>query len=135
MLGVTLLEIMLVMAIAAMVIVMSIRYYQQAASNQRVAAYADMLTGFIGAAESYIQAGGTFSGLTGASLAPYLPGNAAPTASPWGSTIAIAGGTSNFTATLSAAPPANDCTKLTKLLSGNASVTFNASCSVTTMVP
>lgn len=34
--GVTLLEIMLVLAVAAMVIVMSIRYYQSAQSNQGV---------------------------------------------------------------------------------------------------
>lgn len=35
MLGVTLLEIMLVLAIAAMIIVMSIRYYQQASNSQQ----------------------------------------------------------------------------------------------------
>lgn len=33
--GVTLLEIMLVLAIAAMIVVMSIRYYQSASSNQQ----------------------------------------------------------------------------------------------------
>ncbi len=119
-LGVTLLEIMLVMAIAAMVIVMSIRYYQSAASNQRVASGVDILTGYVGAAVSYIQAGGTFSGISSANLKVYLPGNEMP-ASPWGGSTSIASGATNFTVNFTAVP-ASDCAKLKGLLTSNKSI-------------
>ncbi len=89
MLGVTLLEIMLVLAIAAMVIVMSIRYYQSASNNQKMAAGLNAVTSVIAAGESVLGAKGSLATIATDAL-PYLPNNAMPN-SPWGSPITISG--------------------------------------------
>jgi Tfp pilus assembly protein PilE len=133
MLGVTLLEIMLVMAIAAMVIVMSIRYYQSASSNQRVAAGADVLTGFVGAAVSYIQAGNTIASITNTTLAPYLPGATIPI-SPWGSSITVTGATATFTVSIGGVPP-TDCFKIQGLMASNPNIAWGASCTAGSGAP
>src|SRR3954470_14535314 len=84
--GVTLLEIMLVLAIAAMIVVMSIRYYQSASLNQKVAATMDNVTGIISAGESYYSSTSSLAGLTSTQIAPYLPGSVMPAAA-WGGTM------------------------------------------------
>ena len=132
--GVTLLEIMLVLAIAAMVIVMSIRYYSQASSNQRITSYADMLTGIMSAGQSWVQGGNTYSSISNANVQVYMPGNTIPV-SPWGSTITVTGSANTIVVTLSAAPSATDCTKLTTLLQPNKSISLNSSCTTTTITP
>ena len=71
MLGVTLLEIMLVLAIAALVIVMSIRFYQSAADSNKVNAGLNTIQGVVAAAESSITATGDAT-----SAKNYLPGSA-----------------------------------------------------------
>lgn len=115
MLGVTLLEIMLVLAIAAMVVVMSIRYYQQAASNQRVNAMVDIITGFVAAGESYLNAAGSYTQVNASKLAPYLPNGSMP-ASPWGGAITIPTKTATtFTISIPSIP-GTDCTKMNNLL-------------------
>ncbi len=82
-LGVTLLEIMLVLAIAAMVVVMSIRYYQSASTNQKVAATLNAATAIMAAGENYLSSTGSFTGIVDASITPYMPGGVMPV-SPWG---------------------------------------------------
>ncbi len=113
--GVTLLEIMLVLAIAAMIIVMSIKYYQQASSNQKVNAAADDVTAIIAAGESYLGAVGTLTGFPSNGLS-YLPNGAVPN-SPWGGVITIgATATANsYNFTIPAVPSAS-CTQLLNLL-------------------
>jgi len=96
MLGVTLLEIMLVLAIAAMVIVMSIRYYQSASNNQKIAAGLNAVTSIIAAGESVLGATGSLSTVATDAL-PYLSGNKIPN-SPWGGAMSISGaGPSTYT--------------------------------------
>ncbi len=87
MLGVTLLEIMLVLAIAAMVIVMSIRYYQSASNNQKIAAGLNAVTSIIAAGESVLGAKGSLTTIATDAL-PYLPNNEVPN-SPWGGPMKI----------------------------------------------
>jgi type II secretory pathway pseudopilin PulG len=53
MFGVTLLEIMLVLAIAGIIIAMSVRYYQQAATNQKVTAGMSAVTAVVAAVEQW----------------------------------------------------------------------------------
>lgn len=94
--GVTLLEIMLVLAIAAMIIVMSIRYYQSATAGSQANAVFSQIQGIVAAADSLAQASGSYSaGGAGASatLAPLLPGGTFST--PWGSAITVAAPASN----------------------------------------
>lgn len=68
MLGVTLLEIMLVLAIAAMVIVMSIRYYQTATSSQQTNAVIEQVLAITAAADNLSQGAGTYSAATLANI-------------------------------------------------------------------
>lgn len=131
MVGVTLLEIMLVLAIAAMVIVMSIRYYQSASLNQKLNAAVDTVTGIIAAAESYLSANGTFSGLGGSSLNVYLPGGKLPN-SPWGGTVGVtASGSSAFVINMNA--PTAGCTQLLAILTKNNSKITGSACSAITV--
>lgn len=96
MLGVTLLEIMLVLAIAAMIIVMSIRYYQSASNNQKIAAGLNAVTSIIAAGESVLGATGSLATIATDAL-PYLPDNKMPS-SPWGGPMTITGaGASTYT--------------------------------------
>ncbi len=113
-LGVTLLEIMLVLAIAAMIIVMSIKYYQQASSNQKVNAAADSITAVVAAGESYLGAVGSLVNFSSAG-STYLPNGTTPN-SPWGGAIGItASSTSNYTVSI-ANIPGPSCTQLLNLL-------------------
>ena len=84
MLGVTLLEIMLVLAIAALVIIMSIRFYQSASTSNKVNAGMSTINSIVAAAESYFNAKGTYSGVA-AGVVNYLPGGGTTMPpSPWG---------------------------------------------------
>lgn len=110
--GVTLLEIMLVLAIAAMVIVMSIRYYQSASMSQKVNTAMEDITGIVSAGENFLNAQGSYSGVHSISaLGPYgLPQGASATSSPWGGKITVSGSTSTMTITIPNIP-ADACTQ------------------------
>ncbi|EKD73966.1 MAG: hypothetical protein ACD_45C00124G0006 [uncultured bacterium] len=117
-LGVTLLEIMLVLAIAAMIIVMSIRYYQSASLNQKIAATMNNVTGIVAAVESYLAATGTLQNLNAGVIQPYLPGGVMPS-SGWGGAMTIAAGGANaYTITVPSVPTLG-CTQLRSLLIQN----------------
>ena len=117
MMGVTLLEIMLVLAIAAMVIVMSVRYYQSASSNQKLNAGMSTVTGILAAAESYATANGTFATITNATLADYL-GSSAPK-SPWGGDVTVTGKTANSFTIEFPSVSTSDCTRFSALLTSS----------------
>jgi Tfp pilus assembly protein PilE len=131
--GVTLLEIMLVLAIAAMVIVMSIRYYQSASTNQKINGALDTITGIVAAGESYLSATGTFTSMPATAFDAYLPGGSSPT-SPWGGVITYATAAANsYTITFNPAPPVDACARLTAMLLKNKNIVPNASCSTFTV--
>ncbi|MCE3239031.1 MAG: bfpA [Gammaproteobacteria bacterium] len=121
--GVTLLEIMLVLAIAAMVIVMSIRYYQSASLNQQINAAVQAVTSVIAAGESYRSGTGSYAGINDNNLKGYLPKSQMPVV--WGqhiSTSIVAGATGAYTITIPV--PAAACLPLTNLLiNGSSKVT------------
>ena len=85
--GVTLLEVMLVLAIAAMIIVMSVRYYQSAVASQQANAMMEQLQAIIAAADGLAQATGSYSTVTQSALTPLLPGGTFYT--PWGTQIVM----------------------------------------------
>ncbi len=87
-LGVTLLEIMLVLAIAAMVIVMSIRYYQSATSSQQVNTIMQQLQGVTAAMDNLAVGSGTYANITQAQLLAALGGGNALT-TPLGTTVSM----------------------------------------------
>jgi len=127
MLGVTLLEIMLVLAIAAMVIVMSIRYYQSASNNQKIAAGLNTIMAVAAAGESYL-ATGPAQGLQTAStlnFTPYL-GGVVPT-SPWGGPLEIAGiNATSYSIDMSVSSDPVVCTQLIALISQNSKLSTPA---------
>ena len=88
-LGVTLLEVLLVLVIASLVLVMSIRYYQNATNSAKANSAFDLVGSVISAADSYINAGNAASTITSATvLAGYFSGGTVPT-SPFGANQAI----------------------------------------------
>ena len=116
-LGVTLLEIMLVLAIAAMIIVMSVRYYQSATAGQQANATLEQIQAIIASADSLMQASGSYSGVTSATLASLLPPPGLKTA--WGTDIKITPTAAKLTITFGNMP-ANICPLIsTKLLANN----------------
>ena len=86
-LGVTLLEVMLVLAIAAMIIVMSVRYYQTATAGQQANAMMEQIQAIVAAADGLAQASGSYSSVTTSNLTKLLPGGSFTT--PWGSPIVV----------------------------------------------
>lgn len=87
-LGVTLLEIMLVLAIAAMVIVMSIRYYQNATSSQQSNTMLQQILAIGAACDNLAQASGSYlSAVTDANVKALVGSN--NMTSPWGTTITM----------------------------------------------
>lgn len=135
-LGVTLLEIMLVLAIAAMVIVMSIRYYQSASLNQKIAATLNSITAIMAAGESYLAATGTLAGVSNADLNPYLPGGAMPN-SGWGGQMSIKGLAANqYSITIPNVPTGANgggCTQLTNLVTQNSKLKIDGTCTTVTV--
>lgn len=129
--GVTLLEIMLVLAIAAMVIVMSIRYYQSASTNQKINAALGTITGIVAAGENYLSATGTMP-KANADVTPYLPDQKWPT-SPWGGTalgdLTQSGTGYKFSINTSTT---SDCTALSNAVKRNGKLAASA-CSGSTL--
>ncbi|OAI48969.1 hypothetical protein AYO45_03780 [Gammaproteobacteria bacterium SCGC AG-212-F23] len=67
-LGVTLLEIMLVLAIAAMIVVMSIRYYQSATTSQQANAVIETVQAITAAMDNLSQGSGGYGSVSQAQL-------------------------------------------------------------------
>lgn len=105
MLGVTLLEIMLVLAIAAMIIVMSVRYYQSANASQQATQVLNTITAILASADALSQGTGTYSGVTSATITPLLS-NVGGLKTPWGSTMTITGATNTFSVQIPNTPSA-----------------------------
>jgi type II secretory pathway pseudopilin PulG len=119
MLGVTLLEIMLVLAIAAMIIVMSIRYYQSASSAQQANAIIEQIQAIVAAADSLAQSSGSYqSANLSANLKTLLPSNAMST--PWGGAINVSSNSaSSYTIKISNPPTAVCLLMVTRLKTNN----------------
>lgn len=129
MLGVTLLEVMLVLAIAAMIIVLSIRYYQSATASQQVNATLEQIQAITAAADSLSQGSGTYVGnATTANITSVLGGTSAMTTT-WGTAITIGTATAtSYPVTISNMSP-QVCTQLRTRLAVNKNITgVTASC-------
>jgi len=127
--GIGLLELMLSLAIIAILLIMAVRYYQSANASQQISSAADMVNAVRSAMKNYYNdnAGNSFStSTTGVALndlitAGYLPpsfGN-----NPWNGTIGLSTGTSTCSSTTKITPsttydicmssvPTNNCAQL-----------------------
>ena len=130
-LGVTLLEIMLVLAIAAMVIVMSVRYYQTATSSAQVKTVMQQIQSITAAADSLAQGSGSYAtaSIGNATLSPLLPSNGLTL--PWGSTITVGSpSATSYTVTMNSVP-ANQCPKIKSKITANSHYSSATACDVT----
>lgn len=94
MLGVTLLEILLVLAIAAMIIVMSVRYYQSASQSSQANSFIQQVQNITAAVESLAVSGGYGSGNITNTKVEAIVG-ASGLVAPWGATAMQVTGTAN----------------------------------------
>ncbi|OGT58651.1 MAG: hypothetical protein A3F14_01980 [Gammaproteobacteria bacterium RIFCSPHIGHO2_12_FULL_43_28] len=119
MVGVTLLEIMLVLAIAAMVIVMSVRYYQSATSSQQANGVLAQIQAITAAADSLAQASGSYAtgGVATATVQNLVPQNSMT--APWGGAITVTNATASTYDVSVATTPAAVCPLITSRLGAN----------------
>lgn len=119
-LGVTLLEIMLVLAIAAMIIVMSVRYYQSATANQQANGALQISQAITAAADGLAQSTGSYVGVVStATVAPLLPGGLPTITAPWGGQVTVnAIGPSTYTVSFGTTPT-QVCNLMKSRLGGN----------------
>lgn len=125
-LGVTLLEVMLVLAIAAMIIIMSVRFYQSASTNQQVNGLIQFVQGVTAAADSLAQGTGSYTSVNPADLTNIMPSQNMNL--PWG-TVAqwTAGSETTFTLTLPSTPTAT-CIQFISRMAANNKYTVPAGC-------
>lgn len=128
MFGVTLLEIMLVLAIASMVIVMSIRYYQSATSSQQANSALSMIQSITAAADSMAQGSGgyTSAGVSASTILPLLPKNGLTT--PWNTSATVTATNATAYAVTLPGTPAGVCPVLLNRLKGNSRYSVTSSC-------
>ncbi len=127
--GVTLLEIMLVLAVAAMIIVMSVRYYQSANASQQATVVLQQITAITAAADSLSQGTGSYAGVTAANITPLLAGSSGLN-TPWGTTITFSGSTSTYNVGIPGTPAAV-CPLIWARLNGNTHFSSLSSCNAT----
>lgn len=135
--GIGLLELMLSLAIIAILLIMATRYYQSASSSQKVSQAVDMFAALKSAAQNYHnsqgQTGDYASKVGQLVVAGYLPasyldgGPSAPTSaspsavsSPWGTAIGVSGANGQATITM-AIPDAQPCTQVQNKLKATVS--------------
>jgi type II secretory pathway pseudopilin PulG len=124
--GVTLLEVMLVLAVAAMIIVMSVRYYQSATYSQQANSALSMIQGITAAADGMSQGTGTYDTVDTATVQALMPNNTMTT--PWGTAITVTNGAGQtYDVNLPATPDAI-CTQLANRLTGSTKYTSISAC-------
>jgi type II secretory pathway pseudopilin PulG len=114
--GVTLLEIMLVLAVASMVIVMSIRYYQNAQNSENTNIILEEIQNIGAAADNLAQGASTYSAASQASVTAIAGSTNMVT--PYAGTITITGATTSYSVTVPNIPN-GVCTSLAAKLAAN----------------
>jgi len=123
-LGVTLLEIMLVLAIAAMVIIMSIRYYQSSSLSEQANAGMEEIQAIIAAMDNIANGGGgNYSGITTSTLTAVV--GSTNMVSPTGGTVTFTASTDGITYGISM-PLGSACTQVLAKVASNIKITSPA---------
>lgn len=105
--GVTLLEVMLVLAIASMIIIMSVRYYQSASSSQQATAAFAQIQAITAAADTLAQMSGDYTQASINTGVPNLIGANGTLLSPWNTSVTVAAASaSTYTVTITSMPGA-----------------------------
>jgi type II secretory pathway pseudopilin PulG len=114
--GVTLLEIMLVLAIAALVVVMSIRYYVSGVTAQQANSVLSQMQAMVNAASTIAGESGDYSLVNSTNVANQMPNHSLAT--PWGTNMTVSGTGSTFTVNIPGTP-FDVCTILSARLSAD----------------
>lgn len=127
MLGVTLLEIMLVLAIAAFIVVMSIRFYQSAVTSAYAQDLQNAVATGMATADSIGLAQGSYTGVTTPVIMSSLPSSIVSNAaggkvkSPWGElTFSFNGTATNYVGTISGPWPQSVCAQIAGFITNTA---------------
>jgi Tfp pilus assembly major pilin PilA len=120
-LGVTLLEVMLVLAIASMIIVMSVRYYQSANSNQMAISALDLIQGITAHADGIAQASQSYSSVTNSAIQSLMPNQSMIL--PWGTLANITSQSATQYSVALANTPKDVCVLLKTRLAASAKYT------------
>ncbi len=126
--GVTLLEIMLVLAIAAMIIVMSVRYYQSAQASSQANAFVSQVQAIASAAENLAQGTGAYPSLT---TIEKVVNVSTVTVPPWGGSMTYAPAATGFSLTGITAPGPATCALLTAKFAQSSQFVFTPCTSIT----
>jgi len=116
--GATLLEGMLYLSIAALIIIMSIKYYRTATASKQSNDAMSIVQAIVSMADSMAMSTGSYStgGLTTAAVDTMLPNNGTV---PWGSgTVTLTASSNSYTVTLPGMP-ADVCTLFNAKLKGD----------------
>ena len=125
-LGVTLLEIMLVLAVAAMIIVMSVRYYQSATASEQANSMLEMVQAITAAADGIAQPVGTYASATTTAVTPMMPNQSMTTV--WGATVTLGSqSATSYQVTISSIPTAV-CNAFTPKLLASSKFTTSSTC-------
>lgn len=130
--GVTLLEVMLVLAIASMIILMSVRYYQTATGSSLSVGALSMIQGITSVADGLAAPINSYSGITTDSVRALMPGQSLLL--PWGAEITITGQSSSGYSVSLANTPREVCELLKARMAVNSKYTgiaANACASIT----
>lgn len=132
-LGVTLLEIMLVLAVAAMVIVMSIRYYRNATNAQRANTVLEQMQAIMAAAENLSQGASGFAAATTNNVKAIV-GSANMTL-PWNTSasVSVNGANATYYSIVFAGLDPAICTGVAVQLTQNPRVSNGATCGASTL--
>lgn len=140
MLGATLLEVMLVLSIVALIILMSVRYYQSTTTASQTEQVLGIISAITAAADNLsLGTAGGYSNVTAANMSSVV--GTANMTSPWGGSITFGtGNTTSYSVTIPK-PTAGVCTSIliklktnSKFTSvsctggGNLSYTYNSTC-------
>jgi type II secretory pathway pseudopilin PulG len=117
-LGVTLLEIMLVLAIASMIILMSVRYYKSATASQQATALLEQIQVITAAGDSLALGSTGYSAVTTANLQNAL-GGSTQLNTPWGAITVSASTATTYTIAFPATLPTDVCTSVETQLSAS----------------
>jgi type II secretory pathway pseudopilin PulG len=123
--GATLLETLLVLAVAAMVIVMSIRYYQTAQNSQNSNLVLQEIQNIIAAADSLASSGNTYTAATSAAIAA-VAGSVNMT-TPWGTPIKTTA-TSSTVAITPGAMPSGVCELVKSKVTASSKQAISGTC-------
>jgi prepilin-type N-terminal cleavage/methylation domain-containing protein len=115
--GVTLLEMMLVLAIASMIIAMSVRYYQSAMSSAQASYILEQIHAINAVADELAPGTGTYNHVGFTALKPLLP--TAGLNTPWGANIQITSADSYYQLTIPRVPRGVCPLRMSRLATNN----------------